>query len=471
MVVALQLDRVADELFPDLKLGDVRRDRRFRVVVDTIAHNPGASLPCLFPNPSDYHAGLDLFDTPECTHAAILAAHQRAIRRTIEPLTQPLLLIHDTTLFDYSGHTTLADDLGPIGNGGGRGWMAHQTLVVDPATRVVYGLMSQILHVRVTPPKTETAAQKRARESLESRLWVRGLDARGPRPEGAAWIDVADRGADVFEFLSELVARGRRFVVRSKHNRALGTGPTGAKASQLLHDLLRTVPSGLTRTLALPGRAGQAKRTAILSVARTRVAVRPPHVRKGRYSKKSLELTGIRVWEANPPVAEPGAETVEPLEWFLLTGESADTPESLAEVVKWYAARMQIEEYHKVQKSGMGIEKLQVQSVAKLGALVAVLSVIAVALMNLRLAARDPVVRERPARDLVPALWIEVLGIARNRRRVKPMTVLEFWTELARLGGYQKNPQKHPPGWITLWRGWSQLQKLIQYHQSLKKMP
>ena len=471
MGVALQLDRVADELFPDLTLGDVRRDRRFRHVVATMAHNPGASLPSIFPNPSDYHACLDLFDTPECTHAAILAAHQRAIRRTIEPLTQPLLLIHDTTLFDYSGHTTLADDLGPIGNGGGRGWMAHQTLVVDPATRVVFGLIGQILHVRVTPPKDETAAQKRGRESLESRLWVRGLDASGPRPDGAAWVDVADRGADVFEFLSARVARGRRFVVRSKHNRALGTGPTGAKASQLLHDAVRAVPSRLTRTLALPARAGQAKRTAILSVARTRVAVRPPHVRKGRYSKKSLELTGIRVWEPDPPVAKPGAETVAPLEWFLLTGESADTPESLAAVVDWYAARMQIEEYHKVQKSGMGVETLPVQSVAKLGAMVAVLSVIAVALMNLRLAARDPVVRDRPARNVVPALWIEVLGIARNRRRVKPLTVLEFWTELARLGGYQKNPRTHPPGWITLWRGWSQLQKLIQYHQSLKKMP
>ena len=468
MAVALQLDRVADELFPDLQLGDVRRDRRFRRVVDAIARDPGASLPSIFPNPSDYHAGLDLFDTPECTHAAILAAHQRAIRRAIEPLTQPLLRIHDTTLFDYSGHTTLAGDLGPIGNGGGRGWMAHQTLVVDPATRVVFGLIGQVLHVRVTPPKNEPAAQKRARDTLGSRLWVRGLDASGPRPDGAAWIDGADRGAAVFEFLSELVARGRRFVVRSKHNRALGTGPTGAKASQRLHDAVRSVPPCLTRTVPLPARAGRAERVAAVSVAR--VVVRPPHVRKGRFPTGSLELTGVRVWEPDPPVAGPGAGTVDPLEWFLLTGAAADTPESLTAVVDWYAARMQIEEYHKVQKSGTGVENLQVQSVAKLGARVAVLSVIAVALMNLRLAARDPVVRDRPARDVVPALWTEVLQVARNRRPAEPLTVLGFWTELARLGGYQKNPRTHPPGWITLWRGWSQLQKLIQYHQSLEKM-
>lgn len=44
----------------------------------------------------------------------------------------------------------------------------------------------------------------------------------------------------------------------------------------------------------------------------------------------------------------------------------------------------------------MGVETLPVQSVAKLSALVAVLSVIAVAVMNLRLAARDPMARDRP---------------------------------------------------------------------------
>jgi hypothetical protein len=41
--------------------------------------------------------------------------------------------------------------------------------------------------------------------------------------------------------------------------------------------------------------------------------------------------------------------------------------------------------------------------------------------------------------------------------------VTQFWVELARLGGYQKNPVKHPPGWITLWRGWKILHALIRY--------
>jgi len=60
---------------------------------------------------------------------------------------QVVLVIHDTTELDYSGRNTL--HLGPIGNGGGRGWECHNSLAVDPNTRAVIGLANQILHRRV----------------------------------------------------------------------------------------------------------------------------------------------------------------------------------------------------------------------------------------------------------------------------------------------------------------------------------
>ncbi|HEX4612036.1 MAG TPA: transposase DNA-binding-containing protein [Urbifossiella sp.] len=68
-----------DELFPDLDLGDARRNRRFARVVAAVAANPGASLPQLFPDPSAYHAALRVFDADACTHANVLAAHQVAV--------------------------------------------------------------------------------------------------------------------------------------------------------------------------------------------------------------------------------------------------------------------------------------------------------------------------------------------------------------------------------------------------------
>ncbi|HEX4610090.1 MAG TPA: transposase DNA-binding-containing protein [Urbifossiella sp.] len=183
-----------DELFPDLDLGDARRNRRFARVVAAVAANPGASLPQLFPDPSAYHAALRVFDADACTHANILAAHQVAVLDALEARTDPILLLHDATLLDFSGHTTLAGDLGPIGNGGGTGWIAHQSLAVDPANRAVLGLVGQILHVRERIPKGEGVAARRDRVSRESRLWERGIDEIGPTPAGCQWVDVCDRG-------------------------------------------------------------------------------------------------------------------------------------------------------------------------------------------------------------------------------------------------------------------------------------
>ena len=111
--------QLGQALFPDLDLGDARRDRRFAEVVDALATGVGRSLPAIFPRAADYDACLRLFDGPTATHAHILAAHQLAVLDRLESITTPVLLIHDATHLDFSGHTTLLDDTGPIGNGGG----------------------------------------------------------------------------------------------------------------------------------------------------------------------------------------------------------------------------------------------------------------------------------------------------------------------------------------------------------------
>lgn len=457
MTLPNALHQVTSSLCSDIDFGDQRLNRRFEKVVQTMADNPGASLPELFPNRSDYNACLRLFDSPRCTHQNILDTHASAALDAIEHHPGVVLLLHDTTLFDFSGHTTLEDDLGPIGNGGGRGWIAHQSIAVNPEDRTVFGLVSQILHVREVVPKGEKLAARRERAARESLLWQRGLDEIGATPEHAIWIDVCDRGADIFEFLQQLRDRGRRFIIRSTYNRALGGGPSDEKAKQLLHDRLRSLPALSTYELEIPAKTGCEKRVACLSVSSMSVELRPPHVRRGAQRREPVLVNAARVWEANPPAG------VKPLEWLLLTSEPIDTPEQVRQVADWYSCRTQIEEYHKVQKSGLSAEGCQVQSVAKMAALVAVLSVVAVGLMNLRLGMRDPATAGQPASHWVPALWVKVLSLNQTGRAQPDWSVKRFWLELARLGGYQKNPLKHPPGWITIWRGWRTLHALIRY--------
>src|SRR6185437_2757729 len=105
-------------------------------------------------------------------------------------------------------------------------------------------------------------------------------------------------------------------------------------------------------------------------------------------------LSALRVWEVDAV-----AEVEEPLEWFLFTAKQIADAWEARRWVGYYEKRPRVEDYHKATKTGLGIEQLQMQSQAGLQPLIALLSVLAVALVNARAAARDEEQAMRPATD------------------------------------------------------------------------
>lgn len=451
-------------LMPDLDLGHRARTTRFARVVAALAEKPGASLPQVFPDRAQYHAALNLLGHPSCSHEALLGEHAAHTLTTVEAGDRPVFFLHDTTLLDFSGHATLEGALGPIGNGGGTGWVCHQTLAVDPATRHVHGLVAQTLHVRPASTAGESVAARRARATRESRLWLRNLAAIGPAPVGATWVHVLDRGGDIYETVEELVRRADDFIVRSAHNRALGETKAATKATDFLHDSLRKRPAATTWAQAIPARPGRPARTATLAAsALADATIRRPHVRRGETTTDHLTLHAVRVWEPDPP------KGVVAIEWILLTSRPVATPEQVRQVADGYAVRPLIEEYHKVQKHGVRVERPHLHAATRLATLVALQSVLAVALLNLRRAARDPAAAARPAEDVVPPVWVRVLRRHRNVPPDTPWTLGDFVLHLARSAGYFKDPAKQPPGWQTLHYALSQLHALVRYELSTRK--
>jgi Transposase DNA-binding len=449
-------DSFAARAFPGLDLGDKRLDRRFGLVAQAALEHPEKSLPDKFHDPAGYAGCLRLLNHPAVTHDKLLSCHQVALLDRLEQRRGTVLLVHDTTELDFSGHATLAADLGQIGNGGGRGFLCHNSLAVDPGSGEVLGLAGQVLHCRPHVGKGEGVAAKRERADRESRLWLRAIDDIGPSPPDKLWVDVADRGADTFEFLQALVDRRRSFVVRSTHNRALEVGGQAEAAPHLLHDLLRAEPGQARWEVEVSAPPGRAARVARVQACARAVTLRPPHVRRGQSRREALPLWAVRVWEADPPAGEG------PLEWLLLTDQPVADAGALREVVGWYERRPVIEEYHKGQKTGVGTERLQLQDAGSLRAAIALLSVVAVAIVNLRVAARDERQAEQPARRHVPELWVRVLSVWRHQE-ARELTVREFTLALGRMGGHLNRKSDGLPGWITLWRGWERLHTMIEY--------
>jgi len=50
------------------------------------------------------------------------------------------------------------------------------------------------------------------------------------------------------------------------------------------------------------------------------------------------------------------------------------------------------------------------------------------------------------------------LGRRSDAATTPAVTVVEFVLAVGRLGGHQNRKHDGPPGWLTLWRGWTKLQ-------------
>jgi hypothetical protein len=220
------------EHFGGAKLGDARRDKSLIDLGNRLSRHPKGTLPDKFKDPKALRRCYDLMNTQAVTHAKVLLPHTH---RTAEKFLEhrgTALCLHDLTELDFTSLTSLHDQLGQIGDGRGRGYECHNSLVVLAETRYALGLLAQQLHHRADVPEGETPAQRREREDRESLLWPHGAEAAGKvvaevcakqglagLPEGLRLVDVFDRGGDCFEFLDYLDANNRSYVGRAKHNR------------------------------------------------------------------------------------------------------------------------------------------------------------------------------------------------------------------------------------------------------------
>ena len=175
--------------FGTVDLGDARCNQRLIDSAAQIAATPQRSFHTIF-DWNDLRGFYRLCDTTTATVDNLQHTNRRLTRQA---MTQhPVVLIrHDTSEIDLTSHTARID-IGPIGDGRGRGFLQHNSLAIVPDTRHVLGLAHQQLRLRKPAPPHETSGQRQRRER-ESVLWTNGITATGPPPAGVTWVDVGDR--------------------------------------------------------------------------------------------------------------------------------------------------------------------------------------------------------------------------------------------------------------------------------------
>lgn len=430
----------SNEMFGECELGDARLTTRLVDLARRLALKAGASIVKCCNGDSAAQLGCYRFlRNDRVSDDAIAEGGFAAVARRAQ--RAPLLLaVEDTTTLSYSHG--VGQQLGPIGNDRHStvgGYLAHSVLLLDAERESTVGLIEQTLWQRAYADK-ESYQWQHASQRVAQRLGSTLADT----------IAVCDRESDVYEYLAYKQAQAQRFIVRASLDRRIEQG-------QYLFRWLDTqAPVIGTQTVSIAQRGGRPARCARMVLRATTLTLLPP--RQRRQAGPPLSINAVVAQEIDAP---PG---VKPLCWRLLTREPIDTLAQVIAVVRYYALRWRIEEYHKAWKSGVGVERQRMQHANHLKRMIVVTAFVAVRLLPLR-EGLDPQVSDVDNRCdavLEQDEW-HVLWKAREQATLpdQPPTLSWAYRAVAGLGGFTDTKRTGRAGWETLWRGWSRLQDLL----------
>lgn len=442
---------------------DIRRSRRITKIAELMARLPGKSIPQFCETKYDIKATYELLKHSESTPLALQRGHRTLTKKIIQNSPGVYLLIEDSSDIIFSGRRQI-QGLGPVGEANSvlKGFLLHTVLAVryPPNSSVdkygkrmpveIIGIADQQYHVREAEKKEHKSRQFVTRER-ESDLWLNSQKNIGKRldNENIKWISVCDRGADIYEYMTESSNNNRNYLVRAKHDRVLAAHTS---KSNSLFEHARNLQECGTFEMELRSRPGQAERTVILSVSYGKVEIRAPQRPGSRAgSLAPIKNTVVRVVEKNP-------NSDDLLEWILLTNLDINNFNDAYQIAEWYSSRWIIEDYHKGLKSGMKIEELQLDTQHSLFAAISIMAVVALRLVELReiIRLKSSAPSSELGLDKIELLVLEKI----SKKKLK--TVKEVGLAIGRLGGHIGRKSDGMPGMTTLWKGYTRLKDMSE---------
>jgi hypothetical protein len=441
-------------VFPDKRLV-----KRLIKIASHFAQTPSGSVPKASGSWKDAKGAYRFFDNEGVSVQAILQPHQeQTAQRAAAHKT--VLVVQDTTGLNFQGHPATTG-LGLVGAGrhGALGMWLHSSLAFTPEGAAL-GVGAVDWWVR-DPKDFGKAAQRHRRpiEEKESYRWLKSYQATvkwAQENPGTRFVNISDREGDLYD----LFALGAQhpeagILVRARHERK---DRSGASFTELM---AREQPAG-TMAVEVPRKPGQPARSAKLAVKYIAMTLKAPQ--RSRSPKNPVCLWIVEAQER----LTPGSRQ-KPLFWRLVTNVPVTDFNSAVEKIQWYGQRWSIEEFHRILKSGCGVEDRQLETVERLSKIIMVDVLVAWRVLALTRMARRP--KSMPARECFGQDELAVLKQLQLKKGkvVSPeVTVREVVRLVAQLGGFLARKGDGEPGSMTLWRGLEQLSQLTLGYQLAK---
>jgi hypothetical protein len=363
------------------------------------------------------------------------------------------LCVHDRTEVELS-HLSMSG-VGQVVNPVCQGFLL-QTALVEQVDGTAFGVLGARTWVRPAAQRGKARSRKqRPFEQKESALWWEALvEAEARVGVRRRLLHLIDAEGDIFELFARAASASFQLLVRAGQDRRV-EGEGGR-----LWATLEGLPVADSRRIHLPARPAQGgkparpARDAQLSLRYAPLTLLPP----GRQGGQPVRVWGVLVREEAPPRGQQAVE------WLLLTNVPVESVEAAWGVVTAYQKRWGIEELHKALKTGCRLEGRQHEAREHLENLLALSLQVAVKMLRLRTLSRTR--PDEPADEVLEPAEVRVLQalapqLSPRLRLQGALTLQQALLLLAALGGYMANPEKRPPGWLVLWRGYERLRDYV----------
>lgn len=457
---------ISDEL-TGIDLGDKRRNKRSKIVLEALAADPEASINAACDGWSDTNAAYRFFSNGAVTPEEILRPHREATvcRMREHPV---VLLVQDTSELDFTKHPP--KDARCLDSAERFGLYAHAHLAVTPA-KLNLGVVGIDFFDRA--PETLGKSDERETwpiEQKESFRWLEGFrrarQMAADLPETQI-VSIADREADIYDIFVEAEQQSSpraEYIIRAKVARSTPEpDPAAGKAAYCkVRDEVGNAPLMTTRTIELSETPKRKARTAQVEIRALKVLVKPPHARP------HLPPVTLNVVLAKE-VGGPGDGT--DVCWLLLSSLPIGTSEEVLRIIDNYVARWAVETFFRMWKTGCRIEDIQLETRDRQKNCLAMYAIVAWRVLYLTYLNRA--CPKLPCTTVfTPGEWKPVwLVVAKKPLPPKPPELAEIMRLIAQLGGYNNRPGEAPPGPQPIWGGLRRMADFAQAWQTFGHEP
>jgi hypothetical protein len=420
-------------------------------MADGAAQRPAGKVTEVFTVAAEREAAFRFVENEQIRAADIAAAAHGATARRC--FGQSLVYVPvDGSSLNVSDHTH-QKGLGLVGaRAKGATGLQVMTAMAVTVCGTPVGACGQVWWTRLerSPAKKH---DRRPVEQKETIHWLEAMDQvrttlRRSAPSTKPWFQL-DRGGDGWAVFADADRnRDHSFVtVRASYDRRL-IGTIDGRRQYLWPTVRRQEPLA-SYSLAVPGGPSRKARTAIMQLQACRVTLDlvDPHHQTRPFA---VSMWAVRAREVG---TTPRDEA--PIEWLLLTTYPVENAADAYQVLRGYAARWRIEDFHRTWKSGAcRVEDTQLRDRAHIQIWGTIMTSVAMRIQRLTHLARHE--SELPATVELTPQEIEatiLLKKPKNVKRTDIPTIGQAVRWIADLGGYIGKSSGGPPGAVVINRG------------------